>query len=106
MFFKKKKYSMPTAKIRALDRRGLKYVIRRNADYTETRLGDEGAVNIAGGELVLVCGGKNVFRCNLGEVEVSELMNLSGITLRGTDKDTGSYLSVTAYFSDGVVRVK
>lgn len=107
MFFKKNKYSMPTEKIRALDRRGIKYATERDSDtYAETRAGENGAVNIENNEFMLVCGGKNIIRCDIGKVNISELMNLSGIVIKGLDKDTGREKSVIAYFSDGTVRVK
>lgn len=65
-----------------------------------TRLGENGAVNIMDGDFVLVCLGRDVMRCDLTEVRVGELMNLSGITVKGIDKGTGKEMSVIAYFAD------
>ena len=59
-----------------------------------------GAVNIMDGDFVLVCLGRDVMRCDLSEVRVGELMNLSGITVKGIDKGTGKEMSVIAYFAD------
>lgn len=85
----------------ALDRRPLKYVVERdNETYAEHRVGGNGAVNIMDGDFVLVCGGKDVMRCDISEVRVGFLMNLSGITVRGRDKTSGREMSVTAYFAD------
>lgn len=107
MFFKKNKYSMSQDRIRSLDRRGIKYAAERDSEtYVETRLGENGAINIENSEFILVCGGINIIRCDIGKVSVSELMNLSGIVIKGYDKDKGKERTVTAYFSDGTVKVK
>lgn len=108
MLFKKKKNknSMSIQQIKLLDRRPLKYVTSRDSGtYKEKKLGENGAVNIMNNQFVLVCEGKNVMRCDLDKVSVAELMNLSGITVKGFDQDTQKELSVIAYFSDGVVGV-
>ena len=105
MLFSKKKNkqkdTMPLKAKIALDKRPLKYVTMRDSEtYKEIRLGENGAVNIMDGDFVLVCQGKDVMRCDLDEVRVAELMNLSGITVKGYDKTTGQEMSVIAYFAD------
>ncbi|MGN0588462.1 MAG: hypothetical protein ACI4KO_02915 [Ruminiclostridium sp.] len=52
----------------------------------------------------MVCGGVNTIRCRLSEVSCAELMNLSGITIKGYDLDEKREKSVIAYYSDGFVR--
>lgn len=102
--FGKKKKSIDTMTIKqktAYDKRPLKYVTMRDSEtYKELRLGENGAVNIMDGDFVLVCSGKDVMRCPLAEVNVGELMNLSGITVKGVDKNSGKEMSVIAYFAD------
>lgn len=103
MFFKSRKNigSMTVKQKVLFDKRPLKYVTMRDSEtYKEERLGENGAVNIMDGDFVLVCGGKDVMRCPLDEVCVGELMNLSGITVKGTDKNSGREMSVIAYFAD------
>ena len=105
MLFQKKKNNqkdtMPLKAKIALDKRPLKYVTMRDSEtYKEIRLGENGAINIMDGDFVLVCLGKDVMRCDLDEVRVAELMNLSGITVKGIDKGTGKEMSVIAYFAD------
>lgn len=104
LFFKKsnkQKDTMPLKAKMALDKRPLKYVTMRDSEtYKEIRLGENGAVNIMEGDFVLVCQGKDVMRCDLEEVRVAELMNLSGITVKGFDKTIGKEKSVIAYFAD------
>ncbi len=98
---KKSKNAMPLKKLLAYDKRPLKYVTERDPEtYKEIRLGENGAINIMDGDFVLVCLGRDVMRCPLNEVTVGELMNLSGITVKGKDKTSGREMSVTAYFAD------
>ena len=104
LFFKsknKQKDTMPIKAKTALDKRPLKYVTMRDSEtYKEIRLGENGAINIMEGDFVLVCQGKDVMRCDIDEVRVAELMNLSGITVKGFDKGTKKEMSVIAYFAD------
>ena len=103
MFGRKKdgKDSMSIKQKSAYDRRALKYVTMRDSEtYKEERLGENGAINIMDGDFCIVCSGKDVMRCPLSEVRVGELMNLSGITVKGVDKNSGREMSVIAYFAD------
>ncbi|MCH5324858.1 MAG: hypothetical protein J1E39_06540 [Eubacterium sp.] len=104
MFKKSKKVSTDSMSVKeklALDKRPLKYVTERDAEtYTERRLGENGAVNIMDGDFVLVCSGKDIMRCDIDKVHVGFLMNLSGMTVKGLDKNSGREMSVIAYFAD------
>lgn len=96
---KKKTDTMPVSKIKALDKKELRYVAMRDPDtYKEIRLGTEGAVNITDGEVRLVCLGDTVFACRLDEVSVGELMSLDGITLKGFDRISKEQRTVTAFY--------
>lgn len=105
MFFKKKKKeSMPRELLLKFDKCPIKYVTERDSEtFREKKLGENGAVNIMDSEFVIVCGGINVMRCRLDEVRVAELMNLSGMTVKGFDLDEKREKSVIAYYSDGYV---
>ena len=104
---KKDKYKMQPDQLKKLDRLPIKYVCERDSEtYKEKRIGENGAINIMDGDFVVVCGGKDVIRCPLRSVSVADLMNLSGITVSGVDKNSGRQMSVIAYFSDGVVRAR
>lgn len=99
LFTKKKNDSMPLPKIRALDKKELRYVAYRDPDtYKEIRLGAVGAVNIIGDEIQLVCGGETVFACKLSDVRIGELMSLDGITLKGFDRISGGERTVNAFY--------
>lgn len=106
MFFKKKnnKDSMPMDLLVKFDKCPIKYVTERDSEtFREKKLGENGAVNVMNGEFVIVCGGINVMRCDVNEVRVAELMNLSGMTVKGFDLDEKREKSVIAYYSDGYV---
>ena len=95
---------MDIKSLRALDRKAVKYVTERDGEtFRELKVGDEGAINISDSELTVVCGGVNAIRCALSEVNAAELMNKSGLTIKGTDLDSGKPRSVIAYYSDGTV---
>ena len=104
MFGKKKTAGMDVKSLRALDGKPVKYVTERDGEtFREIKLGGEGAINTGGAEFTIVCGGVNVMRCALNEVQAAELMNKSGLTVKGNDLDSGRYKSIIAYYSDGVV---
>jgi len=100
----KNKAGMDIKNLRALDKKPVKYVTERDPEsYRELKLGDEGAINVGDTEFTVVCGGINVIRCKLTEVNAAELMNKSGLTVKGFDLDSGREKSVIAYYSDGTV---
>ena len=107
MFFKKKKPAgMDVKSLRALDGKPLKYVTERDAEtFTELKVGEKGAVNIIDDELVIFCGGKKLMRCPLQKVTAAELMNKSGLTIKGFDEESGRERSLIAYYSDGTVSI-
>lgn len=101
MFGKKKRSdSMSAAQIRALDKKELLYAIMRDPDtYKEVRLGGHGAINIIGGELQLVCEGVTVFACPASEVKAGELMSRNGVVFKGSDRISGEFRTVTAFYA-------
>ncbi len=100
----KNKSGMDIKSLRALDKKPVKYVTERDPEsFRELKLGNEGAINVSDTEFTVVCGGVNVIRCRLGEVTAAELMNKSGLTIKGNDLDCGREKSVIAYYSDGTV---
>ena len=104
LFGKKKSSGMDIRSLRALDRKPVKYVTERDGEtFMELKIGAEGAINVSDTEFTIVCGGVNAIRCSLAEVNAAELMNKSGLTVKGTDLDSGTVRSVIAYYSDGTV---
>ncbi len=96
---KKSKDSMPLEAILGLDGRGIQYASMRDPDtYKEIRLGTDGAVNIIGRELQIVCSGETVFACDLDDVTAGELMSHDGIVLKGPDRVSGELRTVTVFY--------
>ena len=101
---KNKSAGMEIKSLRAQDKKPVKYVTERDGEtFRELKVGEEGAINISDTEFTVVCGGVNAVRCSLTDVNAAELMNKSGLTIKGTDLDTGRVRSVIAYYSDGTV---
>ena len=104
LFGKKKPSGMDIKSLRALGGKPVKYVTERDSEtFRELKVGAEGAINVSDDEFTVVCGGVNAVRCALDSVQAAELMNKSGITIKGPDLDTGTVRSVIAYYSDGTV---
>ena len=104
LFGKKKPSGMDIKSLRALDGKAVKYVTERDGvTYRELKVGAEGAINVSDTELTVVCTGVNAIRCSLTDVNAAELMNKSGLTIKGHDLDSGKERSVIAYYSDGTV---
>ncbi len=105
MFGKKNKSAgMDIKSLRALDKKAVRYVTERDNDtFRELKVGNEGAINVSNTEFTVVCGGVNTIRCAISEVNAAELMNKSGLTIKGIDLDSGKVRSVIAYYSDGTV---
>ncbi len=101
---KKNKDTMPKEILLKFNKCPIKYVTERDSEtFREKRLGENGAINVMNGEFVIVCGGINVMRCDIDDVKAAELMNLSGMTVKGYDLDEKREKSVIAYYSDGYV---
>lgn len=96
---KKSKDSMPIEAIRALNYKRIQYASMRDPDtYKEIRLGTDGALNIIGDKLHIVCSGESVFACALDELSAGELMSHDGIVLKGYDHASGEERTVTAFY--------
>lgn len=86
------------ALLRSLHGRAVRYVTRRDPEtYGETVLGKDGHINLTEAELIILCGGQEVFRRPLKALKGAELMSLDGFVLRAaeTEPDFGS---VVAYY--------
>ncbi|OJU12970.1 MAG: hypothetical protein BGN88_04790 [Clostridiales bacterium 43-6] len=64
----------------------------------DTVLGKDGFILIKGTDIVVVCGTRDVFRCNVSEAEAGELLSGDGVLITGTGQD-GMKQSVVAYYT-------
>lgn len=83
-----------------LENRSFRYITERDLEtYSETVIGREGAISIVGEEIVLLSNAKELFRGNLFETKLGELLSMEGLTIKGTDKNSGKLRSLVAYYS-------
>lgn len=83
-----------------IDKKPLRYVTERDMEtYVETVIGRSGRINIYQNEIITIdCDGKEIFRAELTEAEVGELMSLEGATIKGKDLNSGKLRSIVAYY--------
>ena len=96
LFKKKKKLENPEVLAR-INSRAIKYVTTKNEEGTEYVLGHSGSINIKGEDLIVFSEGKDVFRCNVYDAKVGELLSKDGVRL-SMKKEDGSEYSVIAYY--------
>ncbi len=98
MFFKKKpKLNNPDI-LAFINHRAVKYVTTRGDDNIEYVIGKSGIMSISGDELVIFCNANEVFRCNIYQAEMGELLSHDGVRIKSTDDD-GKTHSVVAYYT-------
>lgn len=94
--------SASNALLKKIDGKELAYVTERLPDesgtVTERVLGKIGRINAHGGLIQIVCNGTPVFTCSSDDAEYGELMSLAGVIVKGTDRDSGTYRTVVAYY--------
>lgn len=63
----------------------------------ETVIGKAGRINTLHGQIVIVCDGREVFRCDAATARCGELMSLNGVVIRGREEN-GQETTVVAYY--------
>ena len=103
MFGFKKKKSKNEDVLSQMDGRELKYVTRRVRDeqgnVEELILGKAGRILAKNGEIRVMCGVTDVFRCMEKDAEYYLLMSGNGVTVSGVDTISGEQMDITAYYS-------
>lgn len=70
-------------------RNRLRYATERDGD-TDSVIGKNGGFNIRNGQLIVSADNHVIFRCNIEEMTVSELMSLEGKRLRPSWRETST----------------
>lgn len=82
--------------------KAIKYVARRDVgpdgSTRETVLGKTGRINCLADAIVVVCDGREVFRCAIADAKCSELLSLDGAVIQGANQLTGAPDTVVAYY--------
>ena len=100
--FKKKKpedtasFRMEMAKKIAVHR--LRYVTEREGE-TELVIGRDGGFNIRNGEFIVSADNRVIFRCNVKEMQASELLSKEGAILTAPDLENGGAVrTIVVYY--------
>ena len=101
--FKKKKRNNDDPALSQMDGREIKYVTRRqrNDDGTvkELILGKSGRIVVIDGEIRVMCGTTDVFRCMAENAEYYTLMSGDGITVSGINSIDGEQMDIIVYYT-------
>lgn len=95
-FFRKSsrgKYDDTEAVLRRVDGKMLRYVAKKDENGVEEIVGKGGRIVVTDTEVAVICGAKDVFRCDRRQAVVSELLSLDGVRLSGPSG------AVTAYYT-------
>ena len=101
IFKRKKDESSPEyrrAFAKRLENKHIRYVSHREDD-TDTVIGKDGYITInADNQLLLSCEGHVVFRADIDQLIMGELMSLEGVILEAFDYEAGKDRKVIAYY--------
>ena len=99
-FFKHKKKD-PV--LESMDGREVKYVTRRVRDdegnIKEEIMGKRGRIVAIDGEIRVLCGENDVFRCMAEEASYYVLLSGNGITVSGVNSINGEYEDIVVYYT-------
>lgn len=104
LFFKKKKLDDDkTIVLGQMDGRQVKYVTERirdeNGSVKESILGKEGRIVVIDGEIRVMCGERDVFRCSAKESNYYTLLSGDGITVSGVNSLDGRKMDIIVYYT-------
>ena len=100
-FLKPKKRENPTV-LSQMDGREIKYVTQRLRDedgnVKETILGKLGRIVVLDGEIRIMCGETDVFRCMAENAVYYTLLSGDGITVTGVNSINGQKMDIIVYY--------
>ena len=86
-----------------MDGREIKYVTRRistpDGCVKESILGKSGRIVVIDGEIRIMCGADDVFRCDAEESSYYTLLSGDGITVSGVNKLNGEKMDIIVYYT-------
>ena len=96
--FNKSKKGTPIKELLSFNGKSISYAVERiNGD--EIMLGKTGAITVTDKEIVIVCNGKEVFRCIAKGATIATLMSGNGCDIKGDDS-SGVRRHIVAYFAE------
>jgi len=99
----KKKTTEQTEVLAKMDGREIKYVTRRVRDedgnIKELILGKSGRIVVINGEIRVMCGETDVFRCTTQDATYYILLSGDGMTVSGVNSIDGEQMDIIVYFT-------
>ena len=103
MFGFKRKRNENVDVLQQMDGREIKYVTQRIRDndgnVKESILGKSGRIVVIDGEIRIMCGTTDVFRCDAEESTYYTLLSGDGITVSGVNKVNGERMDIIVYYT-------
>ncbi len=101
--FLKKKQDKNDTVLAQMDGREIKYVTRRVRDadgnIKETILGKQGRIVVLDGEIIVMCGETDVFKCKAENAVYYTLLSGDGITVSGVNSIDGEQMDIVVYYT-------
>lgn len=89
--------------LRQMDGREIKYVTRRirqpDGNVKEEILGKTGRMVAINGEIRVMCGEQDVFRCMAENATYFDLMSGAGVTISGVNSLDGEEMDIIVYYT-------
>lgn len=95
--FKRKRKLKNAEFVVSLQFRPIKYITTRDENGVECVLGRRGSINIRNDEIIVSNEQSAVFRCNVFEADIGELLSKNGVRISGINSD-GKHMSLIAHF--------
>lgn len=85
--------------LECIDGQHVEYCLERDkTTYEETIVGKSGHIIVKEDEVVIICEAHEVFRCAAEELKGGEFLSGDGVTVTGTDINTGKERTIAAYY--------
>lgn len=94
--FKKNEKGMPIKELLSFNGKGISYAVER-INGEEVTLGKSGAITVTEKEIIIVCDGKEVFRCFTKGATIAVLLSGNGCDIKGSDK-SGQKRHIVAHY--------
>ena len=77
----------------------IKYVTEKKDDEVDEVIGREGGLNLRGDEFIVYASAKVLFRCNIADIQIWELLSKDGVVITGPDLENGGAVrTVVAHY--------
>ncbi|NLZ45392.1 MAG: hypothetical protein GX896_01740 [Clostridiales bacterium] len=96
--FKKKVKATPLKELKKYHGKAISYAVER-INGQESNLGKNGGISVTDDEIVVLCDGHQVFRCNIKGAVIAQLMSGNGCDIKGIDSQTNKKRHIVCFYS-------